>query len=91
MQRLTSLRTLDLSYCDALTQLPEWLGELSALQKLSLLKCPGLTSLPRSIQCLTALEELYISSNPNLLRRCREGVGEDWPLVSHIQNLMLED
>jgi hypothetical protein len=57
MQRLTSLRTLDLSYCDALTQLPEWLGELSALQKLSLLQCLGLTSLPRSIQCLTPLEE----------------------------------
>jgi leucine-rich repeat protein SHOC2 len=64
-----------------LTQLPKWLGELSALQKLSL------TSLPRSIQCLTALEELIISGNPDLLRRCREGVGEDWPLVSHIQNL----
>ena len=43
------------------------------------------------IQCLTALEELSISGNPDLLRRCRQGVGEDWHLVSHIQNLTLED
>jgi Leucine-rich repeat (LRR) protein len=88
---LQQLRTLDLIGCGALTQLPEWLGELSALQKLNLVGCNGLTSLPRSIQCLTALEELFIGGNPDLLRRCREGVGEDWPLVSHIQNLRLRD
>ncbi|PWZ31436.1 Disease resistance protein RGA2 [Zea mays] len=88
---LQQLRTLDLIACGVLTQLPEWLGELSALQKLNLVGCNGLTSLPRSIQCLTALEELFIGGNPDLLRRCREGVGEDWHLVSHIRTLTLRD
>nr|AAN23092.1 putative rp3 protein [Zea mays] len=89
MQHLTSLRTLNLCRCNELTHLPEWLGELSVLQKLWLQDCRGLTSLPQSIQRLTALEELYISGNPNLLRRCRHGVGEDWHLVSHIQTIRL--
>jgi Leucine-rich repeat (LRR) protein len=90
MQRLTSLRTLNLFQCNALTQLPEWLGELSVLQKLWLQDCRGLTSLPQSIQRLTALEDLFISYNPDLVRRCTEGLGEDWHLVSHIQNLRLQ-
>jgi Leucine-rich repeat (LRR) protein len=91
MQRLTSLQSLNLCICGALTQLPEWLGELSALQTLFLNSCSGLTSLPRSIQRLTALKELLISYNPELIRRCREGVGEDWHLISHIQNIRLCD
>ncbi|XP_066359452.1 putative disease resistance protein RGA3 isoform X1 [Miscanthus floridulus] len=91
MQRLTSLQFLNLCMCGTLTQLPEWLGELSALQTLWLQSCGGLTSLPCSIQRLTALEELFISDNLELLRRCREGVGEDWHLVSHIKNLRLLD
>lgn len=90
MQHLTSLRTLNLCECNALTHLPEWLGELSVLQKLWLQDCRGLTSLPQSIQRLTALEDLFISYNPDLVRRCREGLGEDWHLVSHIQNLRLQ-
>jgi Leucine-rich repeat (LRR) protein len=91
MQHLTSLRTLNLCECNALTHLPEWLGELSALKTLWLQRCRGLTSLPQSIKRLTALEELYISGNSDLVRRCREGVGEDWHLVSHIQNLKVWD
>ncbi|CAN6329661.1 unnamed protein product [Urochloa humidicola] len=89
MQRLTSLRSIYLNGCDALTQLPESLSELSSLRELCIQWCRGLTSLPRSIQQLTGLEKLIISFNPELVRRCKEGVGEDWHLVSHIPDLEL--
>ncbi|KAL6847280.1 hypothetical protein ACP4OV_023133 [Aristida adscensionis] len=89
MERLTSLRSLELCRCVSLTQLPEWLGELSALRSIWIQVCPGITSLPRSIQRLTALEHLMINRCPELLRRCKEGVGEDWHLVSHIPDLDL--
>ncbi|KAL6847279.1 hypothetical protein ACP4OV_023132 [Aristida adscensionis] len=89
MQRLTSLRSLGLCRCVSLTQLPESLGELCALRSISIQLCPGITSLPRSIQRLTALEHLMINRCPELLRRCKEGIGEDWHLVSHIPDLQL--
>ncbi|KAJ1266095.1 hypothetical protein BS78_08G125000 [Paspalum vaginatum] len=89
MQCLTSLRSLKLCGCEALTHLPESLGELSALRRLHIQTCDGLTSLPHFIQRL-ALEELKISYIPELFRRCREGLGEDWHLVSHIPYLVLE-
>ncbi|CAL5092683.1 unnamed protein product [Urochloa decumbens] len=88
MQRLTSLRSITLINCDALTQLPESLSGLSSLRKLFIMDCRRLTSLPR--QRLTGLEKLKISSNPELVRRCKEGVGEDWHLVSHIPDLELQ-
>lgn len=91
MRHLTSLQHLDLCRCKSLRHLPESLGELSALRSLYIQSCPGLASLPRSIQCLSALEVLLISYNPELLRRCREGVGEDWHLVSHVPKLRLRD
>jgi Leucine-rich repeat (LRR) protein len=91
MGRLTSLRFLNLACCDALTQLPESLGELSALRRLWIQNCSGFTSLPRFIGRLTALEYLMIRNCPELLRRCREGVGEDWHLISHIPDLELWD
>jgi len=90
MQRLTSLRLLNLYHCNALTQLPEWLGELSALRQFWIQDCPGLTSLPHSMRRLTTLEALMIRSCPELVRRCKEGVGEDWHLVSHIPDLDLQ-
>uniref|UniRef100_A0A0A9C400 Uncharacterized protein n=1 Tax=Arundo donax TaxID=35708 RepID=A0A0A9C400_ARUDO len=85
------LDLLKLYHCGALTKLPKSLGELSALEVLCIKICPGLTSLPRSIRRLTALEVLIIRRCPELIRRCKEGVGEDWHLVSHIPDLRLED
>ncbi|TVU49376.1 hypothetical protein EJB05_00684, partial [Eragrostis curvula] len=89
MQHLISLQQIILHSCDALTRLPESLGELYALRRFWIQSCQGLTSLPRSIQCLSALEELKIDDCPELVRRCKEGDGEDWYLVSHIPDLIL--
>ncbi|CAL4905526.1 unnamed protein product [Urochloa decumbens] len=91
MQRLTSLRFLNLIECHVLTQLPESLGELSTLRTLWIQSCRGFKSLPSFIGRLTALEELLIRDNAELVGRCREGVGEDWHLVSHIPYLELLD
>lgn len=88
MRRLTSLRSINLDGCGALSLLPESLGELAALRRLYIQCCTGLTSLPHFMRRL-ALEVLVITHNPELLRRCKEGLGEDWHLVSHIPDLML--
>jgi len=89
MQRLTSLQFLNFSACHALTQLPESFGELPALQTFWIQGCPGLASLPCCIKRITALEELRINNCPELVKRCKERVGEDWHLVSHIPYLTL--
>ncbi|KAG2621835.1 hypothetical protein PVAP13_3NG308701 [Panicum virgatum] len=89
MQRLTSLQFLNFSACHALTQLSESFGELPALQTFWIQGCPGLASLPCCIKHITALEELRISNCPELVKRCKERVGEDWHLVSHIPYLTL--
>ncbi|KAK8458490.1 hypothetical protein SEVIR_3G388701v4 [Setaria viridis] len=91
MRRLTSLRYLNLASCVASTQLPESLGELSALLRVGIQSCSGLTSLPRFIGRLTGPEELTINKCPELVRRCREGLGEDWHLISHVPELRLLD
>ncbi|WVZ91558.1 hypothetical protein U9M48_037710 [Paspalum notatum var. saurae] len=90
MRRLCSLQFLNLLGCEALTLLPESLGDLSALRRFCIQNCPGLTSLPHSMRRLE-LEALLIGGNPDLVRRCREGVGEDWHLISHIPVLHLLD
>ncbi|CAL4891313.1 unnamed protein product [Urochloa decumbens] len=89
LQRLTSLTFLNLCNCATFERLPESLGELPALQTLWIQACPALTSLPCCIKRLAALEKLRISSCPDLVRRCKEKVGEDWHLVSHIPYLKL--
>ncbi|CAL4898204.1 unnamed protein product [Urochloa decumbens] len=89
LQRLTSLVFLNLCNCATFEQLPMSLGELPALQTLWIQACPALTSLPCCIKRLAALEELTISGCPDLVRRCKEKVGEDWHLVSHIPYLKL--
>jgi len=89
MQRLTSLQFLN--WVDCHCQLPESLGELPALRKFWIQNCPTLTSLPHFIQRLPVLEELRIATCPELYKRCQEGVGQDWHLVSHIPDLELDE
>jgi hypothetical protein len=71
----------------ALTELPEWIGQLTALRELYIQSFPALEFLPQSIQRLTALKVSYISHCPDLERRYKRRVGPDWHLVSHIPEL----
>ncbi|KAL6868260.1 hypothetical protein ACP4OV_015105 [Aristida adscensionis] len=91
MQHLTSLQDLRMVRCRALTVLPEWIGQLSALHTLWIVNCSALQSLPRSIKHLTALQQLGISGCPGLAERYKEGVGNDWDLVSHIPDVRIWD
>ncbi|XP_062183301.1 disease resistance protein RGA2-like [Phragmites australis] len=89
IQHLTSLQKLSLLDLSALTVLPETFEQLSALWQLNIEDCSALQSLPRSIKRLAALHRLVIHGCPDLARRYKEGVGEDWQLVSHIPEVFI--
>ncbi|XP_072996968.1 putative disease resistance protein RGA3 [Typha latifolia] len=87
---LTSLETLEISYCKFLATLPEWLGELSSLRSLEIEGCRLIDRLPESIQRLTALETLDIERcSESLKKRIEKETGEDWDKISHIPNIRI--
>ncbi|CAM6003401.1 unnamed protein product, partial [Sphagnum balticum] len=59
--QLTTLQTLDLSYCSQLKELPSSISQLTTLQTLNLSKCSQLKELPTSIGQLTTLQTLNLS------------------------------
>ncbi|KAF5185998.1 Disease resistance protein rga2 [Thalictrum thalictroides] len=87
LQHLTSLQILGIMFFEDLTSLPEWLGNLTFLKSLGIVGCPNLGSL----QCLTSLQWLYISGCDKLTPRCKKNIGEDWPYISHIPNIRVDD
>ena len=59
---LSSVRTLNLSHCTALRELPEAIGkELHELATLNLEGCVGLKSLPKSLSTSACLRQLYVN------------------------------
>ncbi|CAL1386012.1 unnamed protein product [Linum trigynum] len=64
---------------------------LTSIQYLGIRDCPRLATLPPAMRCLTRLQKLSIQECPLLKERCREGVGEDWPNISHIPSVELRD
>jgi len=87
LQHVAALQWLELEDFPNLTSLPDSLGNLSLLQHLSIRVCPKLICFPASIQSLTNLKSLRIYNCPELEKRCTRETGEDWPKISHIQNL----
>jgi len=87
LQHLTSLQSLMLGELPNLTSLPDSLGNLNSLQNLTIWSCQKLICLPASIQSLSALKILWIYDCHELEKRCKRETGEDWPKISHIQNL----
>ncbi|KAJ6861577.1 disease resistance protein RGA1 [Populus alba x Populus x berolinensis] len=81
---LSSLRELFVIQCDKFTSLSEEVRHLTALENLKLINCLELNSLPESIQHLTSLQSLVIGGCPNLEKRCKKDLGEDWPKIAHI-------
>lgn len=63
---MSSLTTLDLSWCHSLKRLPDSLGQLAALMRLELGWCTGLSVLPDSLGCLTNLTLLGLRACVNL-------------------------
>ncbi|KAL9328441.1 hypothetical protein ACSQ67_003444 [Phaseolus vulgaris] len=88
LQRVPSLRTLDISSCKS-TSLPDWLGDMTSLHKLEIRECEKLRSLPSSIQRLTNLSSLTISECSYLKKRCKRETGKDWQYINHIPEIKL--
>ncbi|XVE52865.1 hypothetical protein DITRI_Ditri02bG0158800 [Diplodiscus trichospermus] len=56
---------------------------------LSIYDCPKLKSLPHHLLQNTPIQDLSIKGCPILEELFREGVGKDWPYISHIPNIKL--
>jgi hypothetical protein len=61
ISRLTSLRDINLSYCESLEELPAGISSLTSLQHMDLSGCISLKEVPAGISCLTRLEHIDLS------------------------------
>ena len=73
--------------------LPEQLlqGSTESLQTFIIRDCPNIEEMPDCIGNLKKLQNLKISDCPSLSKRCRRGIGEDWPKIKHILKIMVDD
>ncbi|XP_017977602.1 PREDICTED: putative disease resistance protein RGA3 [Theobroma cacao] len=85
-----TLQQLIIMGCENLTALPDWFQDVAALQLLKIAGCPKLSSLPDGIQHLTFLNQLAIQACPTLSKRCKPGIGEDWPKIAHVTKIVLD-
>ncbi|KAG5227335.1 disease resistance protein [Salix suchowensis] len=87
IQHLTSLRALRIDDCKGLASLPN----LTSLSALYIQDCPNLVSLPDGVQSLSNLKQLTIDNCPYLTQRCKKDKGEDWPKISHIPHITINN
>ncbi|KAL5984718.1 hypothetical protein ACLOJK_041340, partial [Asimina triloba] len=74
-----------------LESLPHWLGQLKALRILMISDCTALRSLPHWLKSLPLLLEPYIRNCPLLSERCRREGGKDWPKISCIPYIFIDN
>ncbi|XP_060967423.1 putative disease resistance RPP13-like protein 1 [Cannabis sativa] len=84
-----SLETLTF---EELFKLKEWSfikgGVFPRLKKLTIEECPYLWCLPKELP--TSLSDLHISYCTLLRPRVQREIGEDWPIIAHIPNIILD-
>ncbi|KAJ1382314.1 Virus X resistance protein-like, coiled-coil domain [Sesbania bispinosa] len=85
---LQSLQKISIEFCDNLKALPQQIYDLQSLRHIKILHCHNLESLPEGMQCLTNLQTLRISHCHLLRKRCQ--IGEDWPNIVHIPNIIID-
>lgn len=56
----SSLQSLELDYCESMTALPLWVGDLMSLKRLKISSCDNLNNLQEIMGSLTSLQELHI-------------------------------
>ncbi|KAG8373740.1 hypothetical protein BUALT_Bualt11G0056400 [Buddleja alternifolia] len=91
MQQLTSLTRLRIWSCDGLCSLPNWLGRLRSLSSMDISNCKNLISVPDGFLSLKSLRELSIRGCPHLEKRCTNPKGLDWPKISHIPTIRINE
>ncbi|KAL5998768.1 hypothetical protein ACLOJK_009716 [Asimina triloba] len=87
LKPLQSLENLIIFSCNKLEWLREGLGQLKKLKNLEVFLCKKLKALPHVLQDLSLLQRLSIGGCPLLSARCKRG-GADWPMVSHVPNII---
>ncbi|KAJ0681739.1 putative virus X resistance protein-like, coiled-coil [Helianthus annuus] len=85
---LPKLEVLILERCDKLISLP---CNISSIRNLKFEDCDELLSLPDEIQSFKDLNKLVIRRCKHLSKRCKRNTGEDWPKVSRIPDLSIDD
>ena len=63
---------------------------MTRLQHLKIEWCPKLKSSLPNFLCTTPSKTLVISGNSILRERYQRGIGENWPKISHIPNIMID-
>jgi Leucine-rich repeat (LRR) protein len=94
LQHLTALEKLyiyDFNGEEFEEALPEWLANLSSLQRLDIRNCKNLKNMPSSIQRLSKLNFFVIDGCPHLSENCRKENGSEWPKISHIPTIFIEN
>ncbi|KAL5979933.1 hypothetical protein ACLOJK_039045 [Asimina triloba] len=89
--QLESLKWLSIGGWKELESLPHWLGQLKALRSLRISDCTALRSLPHWLKSLPLLRHLSIRNCPLLSERCRREGGKDWPKISRIPYIFIDE
>lgn len=86
---LRSLQKISVEFCDNLKAFPEQILDIQSLRHIKILHCDDLESLPEGLRCLTNLQTLHIIHCPLIRKRCQIKVGEDWPNIAHIPDIIV--
>ncbi|KAM6570737.1 hypothetical protein CsatB_018722 [Cannabis sativa] len=86
---LITLKKIAFRFCFNLTHLDKAAFQhLTSLENLEIGYCRKLRCLPKELP--TSLSELHIFNCPLLRPRVQRETGEDWPIVAHIPNIILD-
>ncbi|KAL9246024.1 hypothetical protein vseg_019608 [Gypsophila vaccaria] len=88
LQHVKTLKAMWISACKSLGSLPDWISSLTALQHLRIESCRALKRLPEELKDIKSLMKVEIIECPELIERCREHTGEDWPNIKHARVLL---
>nr|XP_034932418.1 putative disease resistance protein RGA3 isoform X2 [Populus alba] len=96
LQHLTALEELGIMDFDGEEleeALPEWMANLCSLRFIGIERCKNLKYMPSStaIQRLSKLKQLSIYGCPHLEENCKKENGSEWPKISHIPRIYIDD
>ncbi|PIA28364.1 hypothetical protein AQUCO_07100030v1 [Aquilegia coerulea] len=91
VRNLTELQSLRIQQCDELELKKEDFHHLTSLRHLNLSYLPKLTSIP-DVQNLTSIQSLSVTAcHRDLHKRLKRDKGVDWPNISHIPEIKIND